>query len=96
MMDQWLATIGLERKVGIHVPHFLVAPSIVAINDMIAIEGERVVKILGNSLGLSSLDLPSEYGTGELAIHMLWQEHTDQDPALSWMRSLIKDVSARI
>lgn len=96
MMDQWLATIGLERKVGIHVPHFLVAPSIVAINDMIAIEGERVVNILGDSLGLSSLDLPSEYGTGELAIHMLWQEHTDQDPALSWMRSLIKDVSARI
>lgn len=63
---------------------------------MIAVEGERVVNILGGSLGLGSLDLPDEFGSGELPIHMVWEEHTDQDPALTWIRSLIKQVAARI
>ncbi len=93
MIDEWLAALNIERQIGIYVPHFLVAPSIVAVNDMISVEAERVVKILGDSFGLAQIDLPVEFGSGELAIHMVWQEHTDQDPALSWIRSLIKEVS---
>lgn len=93
IIDEWLATLNLERRVGIHVPHFLVAPGIVATNDMISVVARRVVTKLNDTFGLTMLELPCEFGTSELPIHMVWEPHTDHDPALTWLRSMILDIA---
>lgn len=96
LIDQWLSEYDFERTVGIHVPHFLVAPSIVASSDMLVVEATRVATEFQDTFGLAYVDLPQEFGPAELPIHMVWEPHTDEDPCLQWVRELILEVGKTI
>lgn len=96
LVDTMLGELHLERRVSIHVPHFMVAPGIVAVNDLIAVVTERIVRKLQMSFRLAALDLPAEFGLNELPIHMVWSRDTEDNPALSWLRSLILRLAKTI
>ncbi|MEH6519384.1 MAG: LysR family transcriptional regulator [Halioglobus sp.] len=96
MIDLMLSEYDFERTIGIHVPHFLVAPSIVARNDMIVVEARRVALSFKDTFGLAIVGLPLEFGPTELPIHMVWEPHTEEDPCLQWVRGLIQQVAQNI
>jgi DNA-binding transcriptional LysR family regulator len=91
--DDALARMGLSRRVAVTVPHFLVAPHIVAQSDLILTLAARVADMLAAPLGLVLLDPPSELGLEGFTMSAVWHERTHGDPAQRWIRDLFAEVA---
>jgi len=79
--DRALADVGLSRKVVLSVPHFLMAMSVLASTDLVAMLPSRLVR--GNP-ALRVVDAPLEVPGYEMA--MFWGERSHRDPAHKWLR----------
>lgn len=69
------------RKVVLSVPHFLMAMSVLASTDLVAMLPSRLVR--GNP-ALQVVDAPLEVPGYEMA--MFWGERSHRDPAHKWLR----------
>ena len=88
-VDDALARLDLQRKVAVAVPHFLVAPHIVASSDLLLTVAERVAKVVAGPLGLVVLAPPQELALTGFTLSVLWHERTHEDPARRWLRDVI-------
>jgi DNA-binding transcriptional LysR family regulator len=88
-VDDALGRLGLRRHVAVAVPHFLVAPHIVAASDLLLTVAARVAGVLARPLGLVTLAPPPELGLTGFTLSILWHERTHDDPARRWLRDLI-------
>lgn len=79
--DKALADVGLQRRVVLSVPHFLMAMSVLASTDLVAMLPSRLVR--GNP-ALQVVDAPLEVPGYEMA--MFWGERSHRDPAHKWLR----------
>ncbi len=91
--DDALARMGLSRRVAVTVPHFLVAPHLVAQSDLILTLPARVADMLAAPLGLVLLKPPSELGLEGFTMSAVWHERTHGDPAQRWIRDLFAEVA---
>jgi DNA-binding transcriptional LysR family regulator len=91
--DDALARLGLSRRVAVTVPHFLVAPHIVARSDLVLTLAARVANMLAAPLGLAILQPPSELQLGGFTMSAVWHERTHTDPALRWAREVFAEVA---
>ncbi len=87
--DDALAAIGRSRQVRLSVPHFLLAPEIVVRSDMIAMLPERLARGYRDRLQLFEPPLEMR----PFAIVEVWHERTHRDPALSWLRQALADLT---
>jgi DNA-binding transcriptional LysR family regulator len=82
--DETLATVGLERRVVLSVPHFLVAKSVLAESDLVAMLPARLVR---DADSLQAVAPPIDVPGYEMT--MLWHERAHRDPAHQWLREQI-------
>lgn len=82
--DKVLAQAGLERRVVLSVPHFLIVISALLQTDLVAMLPARLVR--GNP-ALRVVAAPVEIPGYEMA--MLWHERSHRDPAHQWLRDHI-------
>jgi DNA-binding transcriptional LysR family regulator len=95
-VDDALARLGQQRKVAIAVPHFLVAPHIIASSDLLLTMAERLAAVVAEPLGLVVLSPPPALELAGFTSSLLWHERTHEDPARRWMREVIvADAMAR-
>jgi DNA-binding transcriptional LysR family regulator len=87
LVDAMLATQGLDRRVAMTVPHFLVAPFVVAATDLVLTASERLLAPFRRRLGLRTFALPARKATYTLA--QMWAERANEDPAICWLRSAV-------
>jgi DNA-binding transcriptional LysR family regulator len=92
-VDESLARLGMSRHVTVTVPHFLVAPHLVAESDLILTVAERVANLLAAPLGLVVLTPPPELRLEGFTISALWHERTHADPAHVWVRGLFTETA---
>jgi DNA-binding transcriptional LysR family regulator len=92
-VDDALAEIGQSRRVAAAVPHFLVAPHVIAATDLVVTLAARVAAVVTEPFGLLSLPPPLELPTFTTA--MLWHERAHHDAGQHWLRARILDVSPR-
>jgi DNA-binding transcriptional LysR family regulator len=92
-VDDALAKLGLSRRVAVTVPHFLVAPHVVADSDLVLTLAARVAALFANPLGLAVLRLPPELGLEGFTMSALWHERTQIDPAQRWVREVFFEVA---
>ena len=71
LIEQYLAELGLTRRVGVRVPHFLVVPDIVQSTDLIATLPSYVIRHMRSWPGLKSLQMPLEVPRFENCIMQL-------------------------
>lgn len=90
-VDQIVKRQNLKRRVAITVPHFLVAPFVVANANLIATMAERVARTYADVLGLVVLPLPVE--TPGFCVTMLWHSKNNTDPSHIWLRTTISNLS---
>lgn len=90
-VDEALARRGLERRVALAVPHFLVAPHVVAGSNLILTIGARVADAFVGMLPLRIVEPPLEIPT--FIVKMVWHERQHHDAGLSWFRALMADVA---
>jgi DNA-binding transcriptional LysR family regulator len=93
-VDDALARHNLSRRVALAVPHFLIAPHVVATSDLVLTLAARVADVLAKPLRLAVLSLPSELGLSGFTMSAMWHERTQNDPAQRWFRDLLASVAS--
>lgn len=83
VVDMALEAAGLERRVGAHVPGFLLGLHAVAGSDLI-LTAPHVLAPLARGLGLCSLEPP--LALPALPVALSWHERLQGDPAHRWFR----------
>jgi DNA-binding transcriptional LysR family regulator len=89
-VDIALARLGLSRRVGARVSHFLMVPHLVAQTDMVAALSRRVAEpaLRDHRLVLHPPPLPLPKST----VGQVWHARTATDPGNVWLRGVVRDV----
>ena len=89
-VDRALEAQGLQRKVALFVPNFLLAPIIVARTDLITTLARPVLEQFAEPLGLRLFEppLPLE----GFPYSGMWERRRDTDPAHRWLRDTVRDA----
>lgn len=85
VVDVALAARGLRRRVVARVPHFLVAPALVARTDLVVTVPARIAALVASAHGLRILEPPLELPS--FAVQMIWHVLANDDAASHWLRS---------
>lgn len=83
-VDTVLAKHGLQRRIRMTVPHFLVAPHIVAGSDLALTAPVRLLAPFVKALGLRKLELPFEIPPH--ALSQVWSARSNHDEGHRWLR----------
>ena len=87
-----MAALGLERRIVLSLPQFLVAPFVVADTDLVATLASRVARrFAAASLGICVHEPPITLPEWPLA--MMWHRRVDKHPTAMWLRDRIADIS---
>jgi DNA-binding transcriptional LysR family regulator len=95
-VDSELARLGLTRRVALMVPHFLVAPMVVAKSDLILTLPERIARAFAAILPLRIVPTPAPLTLAGFDVSQIWHERQSLDPAHAWLRGLIADVCRKL
>ena len=90
-VDDALAALGRQRRVAVAVPHFLIAPLVLAGTDLIATVPRRIATAFAPMIPLALRPPPIEL-TG-FTTHLLWHERAAADPAQRWLRDQLVAVA---
>lgn len=83
VIERQLERLGVARRIGLRVPHFLALPIIVASTDMIATVPEPLAAAF-RSIDIQTIPHPIPFP--ELPIKQFWHERYHDDPANRWLR----------
>jgi len=84
-IDDWLAERGLTRRIALTVPHFLVAPPIIAATDLMWTAPTSLARAYAQQLPLRLRATP--FAVMGFQIAMRWHIRLDRDPGLAWLRA---------
>lgn len=90
LADEYLAKLGLKRRIVTVVPHFLAAPLIVAHSDLVTLTTERVARHFSKELDLTIFEPPVPMRG--FTIDFLASVARATDPALQWLRAQIFEI----
>lgn len=93
-IDQLLQGKGLQRRIAMTVNQFALAPEVVASSNLIAALNYRTIQKSGleNKLHLAPLPFDLE----PVQVKMMWHERSYRDPAHTWLRALMVQVTEEI
>lgn len=91
VVDDALAKVGLSRRVALAIPHFLVAPYVVAGSDLVLTLAERVARAFAQHLPLVIVEPPLPLP--EFTMSLMWHERMDADLGHIWLRNLLVEVA---
>ncbi len=86
-VDAALAKQKRSRRVALMVPHFLVAPHVVAGTDLVWTAPERMARPYAEKLGLVVRPMPVP--VRGFTVSMVWHARHDRDPAHAWLRAQV-------
>lgn len=93
VVDDLLARDNLHRQIAIVVPHFLVAPAIVATSDLVWTAPAGLAHALAERYALAIR--PPPLAIPSFSIVMRWHLRLDRDPGLAWLRAMLREVAPR-
>ena len=89
-----LAALGVIPKVVMTTPGWLPLPFVVAGTDLVAAVPERLARRLSSIAGVAVIEPP--FPAIELVEAAWWHPMRTADPALSWLRGLIRDTAGEL
>ena len=94
LIDPLLQERGLNRRIGLTVNHFFVAPQILVNSDLIATLPTRVVQLSGIADQLHLTPVPIEIHP--TSIKMMWHERSQRNTAQVWFRTQLAEVCSHL
>ncbi len=94
VVDHVLAQQQLQRRVAVSVPHFSVAPLLVAQTDHVLTLASRVACAFGAALGLQVLEPPLDLP--HFTIRQVWHQRFQQDAAHAWLRRCLAEIAQSV
>jgi DNA-binding transcriptional LysR family regulator len=89
LIDTALRELGRERHIALRLPFFSTAPLVIAQSDMLLTLPTRTAEHFAAIADLHCIRAPLEIPA--FGYNQVWHRRTDQDPAMKWLRQLIKD-----
>lgn len=93
-VDTVLERHGLTRRIALTLPHFLVAPFIVATTDLVLTIPNRVARTFATFLPLRIVEPPTDIPG--FTMSLLWHDRRHHDPGHEWLRSELAAVAKEI
>ncbi len=87
MIDTWLRTKKVQRRIALVVPGFIEALHVAARTDLVAFVPRRLIAALARQLSLRTLTPPLDPGIDEQ--HMFYPTRAQLDPGSIWLRKLM-------
>ena len=89
-----LAEQGLKRNAVLSIPHFTVAPGIVANTDLLITMTIRMAEKFALLYDVKLLQPPLEIPA--FSISQAWHARTQNEPSQRWLRELIGGIAQRV
>ena len=89
-----LAARGLSRVVGLTTPHFFAALSVISHSDMAAPLPRRLATAFAGVYHLKLFEPP--YASPPFEIMALWHREHGNEPAIVWLRDVVRQVAAEL
>ncbi|MEA2899379.1 MAG: hypothetical protein QOJ84_4994 [Bradyrhizobium sp.] len=90
LIDDWLRTKGVERRIALVVPGYIEALHIVARTDLVAFVPNRLIAALAKPLSLMAVAPPLDPGVDEQ--FMFYPTRVQFDPGSIWLRNLMLET----
>src|ERR1700704_5040232 len=90
LIDDWLRTKGIERRIALVVPGYIEALHIVARTDLVAFVPSRLISALAKPLSLTTVTPPLDPGIDEQ--FMFTPTRAQFDPGSIWLRNLMLET----
>ena len=90
-LDDALARSGERRQIAMRVPHFLVAPHVIAATDLVWTAPASIARAFFDQLPLVIRDPPLRLDG--FTVKMRWHARLHRDPGLAWLRDVLRDVA---
>ena len=87
LIDSWLRTKGIERRIALVVPGYIEALHVAARTDLVAFVPTRLISALAKPLSLSKVTPPLDPGIDEQ--FMFYPTRAQFDPGSIWLRNLM-------
>lgn len=91
LLDNYLATLGLQRRVALSVPGFLTVPSIVDASEVIALVPRSIAQYWPAAKALRQFKVPVE--TGSFSVDLAWHKRRENDMAIQAVTKIFVDVA---
>jgi DNA-binding transcriptional LysR family regulator len=93
-VDDALEASGLTRKVALTVPHYLVAPTVVAHTDLILTLPRRVAGLFARNRQLRTFMPP--FSLKGFDVVMASHPRSAREPSIQWLMQLLRDVARTV
>ena len=90
-IDEQLEKLGCQRRVGLSVDQFVMAPMIVMSTDFVATLPRRLAARFAHQLHLFDLPFPAQ----GFNLYAAWHPRAHADPALVWLRNQLVAVAGK-
>ena len=90
LIDDWLRTKGIERRIALVVPGYIEALHIVARTDLVAFVPRRLIGALSNRLSLVTVTPPLDPGIDEQ--FMFYPTRAQMDPGSIRLRNVMLGI----
>ncbi len=94
IVDQALERLGRSRRIAVRLPHFLVAPFLIAKSDLVLTVGESVARAFAQSLPLRVVAPPIELPA--TTYWQIWHERSQRDAGHVWLRAQVAKAVAHL
>jgi DNA-binding transcriptional LysR family regulator len=94
LIDGWLRTKGLERKIALVVPGYIEALHVAARTDLVAFVPQRLIRALSKQLLLVPVTPPLDPGIDEQ--FMFYPTRAQMDPGSIWLRRLMLETGREL
>ena len=94
VIDEHLASLGLQRKIVARCPHFGLIPAMVASTLLVMTTGRQYCERFLDTLPVKILPSPIEFP--RMMYYQLWHARTHTSASNRWLRERIKSVAAEL
>jgi DNA-binding transcriptional LysR family regulator len=94
LIDRWLHTKGIERRIALVVPGYIEALHVTARTDLVAFVPRRLIAALTKQLSLKTVTPPLDPGIDEQ--HMFYPTRAQFDPGSIWLRKLTLETGREL
>ena len=94
LIDSWLRANGIERRIALVVPGYILALHVAARTDLVAFVPQRLIAALSKQLSLVSVTPPFDPGIDEQ--FMFYPTRAQMDPGSIWLRRLMLETGREL